>query len=127
MNAAGSIVAAAGLTPLLLGLDVRLRRLGLAVFAIGIALISSSLLATPIHHVHTTLTGHPAVGLAGAVVGIVGLVVAAAVDLPLAVAVPARGGGDGAGAGAVSRRQDRRQPARSALRRDRRGGGGHRV
>ncbi len=77
MNAAGSIVAAAGLTPLLLGLDVRLRRLGLAVFAIGIALISSSLLATPIHHVHTTLTGHPAVGLAGAVVGIVGLVVAA--------------------------------------------------
>ena len=79
MNAAGSIVAAGGLAPLLLGLDLRLRRAGLIVFVIGVGMITSSLLATPLHHVRTTLTGHPAVGLAGVVIGVAGLVIAAAV------------------------------------------------
>jgi O-antigen ligase len=79
VNVAGAIVAAAGLAPLLLGLDLRLRRVGLVVFVIGVGLMCSSLLATPIHHLRTTLTGHPAIGLGGAVVGIAGLVIAAAI------------------------------------------------
>ncbi len=71
MNSAGSIIAAAGLVPLIVGLDLRLRRAGFAAFVIGVGLLGWSLLQTPLHH----LTGHPAIGLAAAVAGIAGLVI----------------------------------------------------
>lgn len=78
MNTAGSIVAATGLVPLILGLDIRLRRVGFVVFAVGVGMIASSLLESPLHHLRTTFESHPAVGVAGAALGIAGLVAAAA-------------------------------------------------
>ncbi len=79
MNTAGSIVAAAGLVPLILGLDIRLRRVGFVVFVVGVGMMASSLLESPLHHLRTTFGSHPAVGVAGAALGIAGLVAAAVV------------------------------------------------
>ena len=79
MNTAGSIVAAAGLMPLILGLDIRLRRVGFVVFVVGVGMMAFSLLESPLHHLRTTFGSHPAVGVAGAALGIAGLVAAAVV------------------------------------------------
>ncbi len=77
MNSAGSILAAAGLVPLIVGLDRRLRFAGLAAFVAGVLILAWSLLQTPIHH----LTGHPAIGLAAVVVGVAGLLMGAYIIL----------------------------------------------
>ena len=63
----------------MLGLDLRFRRVGLVVFVVGVGMMASSLLESPLHHLRTTFEGHPAVGAAGAALGIAGLVAAAAV------------------------------------------------
>jgi hypothetical protein len=75
MTAAGSVIAALGLVPLIIGLDVWLRRIGLAAVVIGSAMLGDEVLKTPLHHV----TGHPALGAAAVFMGVVGLVVGGAI------------------------------------------------
>jgi hypothetical protein len=76
---AGSIIGAAGLVPLLSNGDLRWRRLGFAAWLIGSLLVASSLLSHVLTHVRHTGTGHPALGIAGAVVGIAALVAGGAI------------------------------------------------
>ena len=70
MNAAGSVIAAAGLGPLLVASDIRLRQAGFVAWVIGCAVLAASLLSNTIAHLRVTLTGRPLLGLAAVVVGV---------------------------------------------------------
>jgi hypothetical protein len=74
VNAAGSVIAAAGLAPLLVASDLRLRRAGFVAWVVGCALLAASLLSHTITHVRVTLTGRPLLGLAAVVIGVGALV-----------------------------------------------------
>ena len=77
MNAAGSVIAAAGLAPLLVARDIRLRQAGFVAWVIGCAVLAASLLSNSIAHVRVTLTGRPLLGLAAVVIGVGALAVGA--------------------------------------------------
>ncbi|MGN6379454.1 MAG: O-antigen ligase family protein [Gaiellales bacterium] len=75
MTTAGSIIGAAGLLPLFVSGDLRLRRIGFVAWLVGSLLVAASLLSNVETHVRHTASGHPALAVAGGVLGIVGLVV----------------------------------------------------
>jgi O-Antigen ligase len=60
VTTAGSILAAAGLVPLLAGGDLRWRRLGFAAWLVGSLLVAASLLSGVLSHLHRTASAHPA-------------------------------------------------------------------
>ncbi len=76
---AGSIVAAAGLAGQLVATDRRLRIAGMAVYAVGIALLAGDLLSSPLHTVRHDAGRHPALAGAGVVLGLVALSVGAVI------------------------------------------------
>jgi hypothetical protein len=77
----GSIIGAAGLIPLLSSGDLRWRRLGFAAWLIGSLLVTSSLLSHVLTHVRHTATGHPALGVGGAILGIAALAAGATIAM----------------------------------------------
>jgi len=73
----GSVIAAAGLVPLLCAADLRLRAAGFVAWTAGVVVLAADLLHSPIARVRVQVTDRPALAAGGAIVGLAVLIGAA--------------------------------------------------
>jgi hypothetical protein len=73
----GSVIASAGLVPLLCAGDLRLRAAGYVAWTVGVVVLAADLLHSPIARVRVQVTDRPALAAGAAVVGLAVLVAAA--------------------------------------------------
>ena len=64
----GSVIAAAGLVPLLCAADLRLRAAGFVAWTAGVVVLAADLLHSPIARVRVQVTDRPALAAGGAIV-----------------------------------------------------------
>ena len=74
---AGSVLAAAGLVPLLTMREPRIRAAGFLAWAIGVLVVAGDLLSSPVATLRVEATRRPALAVAGILLALVGLAVAA--------------------------------------------------
>jgi O-antigen ligase/polysaccharide polymerase Wzy-like membrane protein len=97
-SAAGSLIAVAGLVPLLVARGLRIRAAGLALWTAGVAVIAADLLHSPISRIRVEATDRPLLAVGAAIAGLAALAVGAAIAnrlpwvflLAVVAAAPAR-------------------------------------